>query len=307
MITVSLLSCFTIIVSAVPVTQRGASQIQQVQPVEATNQNPEVQTPAPLSPRVDQAQPGIPQQMGPQGGPQLVPSQQHYTWPPLGDGLMIIPLQPSFHGSQPANQPALPQQPLMFPPHGYFPLFSSPYRNQLFSPYGFPGILGAPLPQIPANQPPNSPVLPAETLSGAAPSGDAPQPIQQQQNPQIVYMLQQPMSSLLGSVSSEELQMAAKMGQLSMYVPTVLTNLPTGGGVQAASQAAGLTNQAQAGVVPTAVTPSGGVPQTERLASTGLQPDTDTLPVGLERAAQEAATVQSPVQPQLQPTQGNLI
>uniref|UniRef100_A0A3B4T923 Uncharacterized protein n=1 Tax=Seriola dumerili TaxID=41447 RepID=A0A3B4T923_SERDU len=176
------------------------------QPVEATNQNPEVQTPAPLSPRVDQAQPGIPQQMGPQGGPQLVPSPQHYTWPPLGDGLMIIPLQPSFHGSQPANQPALPQQPL-----------------------------------------------------------------------------------------------------LSMYVPTVLTNLPTGGGVQAASQAAGLTNQAQAGVVPTAVTPSGGVPQTERLASTGLQPDTDTLPVGLERAAQEAATVQSPVQPQLQPTQGNLI
>lgn len=42
-------------------------------------------------------------------------------------------------------------------------------------------ILGSPLPQTLANQPPNSPVLPAETPSVAAPSGNALQPMQQQQ------------------------------------------------------------------------------------------------------------------------------
>ncbi|XP_071359852.1 integrator complex subunit 3 homolog [Trachinotus anak] len=305
MITVILLSCFTIVVSAVPVTQR-VSQAQQAQ-LESEAQTPvEAQTPAPLSPRVVQPQPGVPQQLGPQGGPQLVPSLQHYTWSPLGDNLMIIPRQMSIHGSQPANQLTL-QQPLMFPPYGYFPLFSSPYRNHLFSSYGFPTILEAPLPQTSANQLPNSPVLPAETPSGAAPSGNAPEPIQQQQNPQIVYMLQQPMSSPLGSLSSEELEMAAKMGQLGMYVPTVLTNLPTGGGVQPVSQAAELTNQAQAGVVPTVVTSSAGVPRAQGLAGTEPQPNTNSVPVGLERPTQEAATVQSPVEPQLLPTQGNLV
>lgn len=50
-----------------------------------------------------------------------------------------------------------------------------------FSPYGFPRILEAPLSQATANRPPNSPVLPAETLSVAAPSADVPQPVQQQQ------------------------------------------------------------------------------------------------------------------------------
>ncbi|XP_040892355.1 DNA translocase FtsK-like isoform X2 [Toxotes jaculatrix] len=301
MITLILLSCFTILVSAVPVhpnvlppllSQRGTTQAQaQVQPIEATNQKPESHTLAPLSPSVNQPQPGVPQQLGPQGGPQLVPSPQHYIWSPLGDNLMIIPLQPSIRGSQPANQPALPQQPLIFPPYGYFPLFSLPHRNQ-FSPYGFPTTLEAPLPQTPANQPPNSPVLPAETPAEAA-AAAAPQPVQQQQAPQIVYMLQQPM-------------MAAKMSQLGAYVPTVLTNLPTGA-VQTVSQAAGLTNVGQAGVVPTVVTSSSGVPQAQGLASTGPQPNTNCVPAALERAAQEVVTVQTPVQPALQPTQGNLV
>lgn len=53
------------------------------------------------------------------------------------------------------------------------------------SPYGFQMIFAPPLQQTPANQPPNSLVLPAETPSGVAPSGNAlnapPQPIQQQQ------------------------------------------------------------------------------------------------------------------------------
>ncbi|KAG7241251.1 hypothetical protein INR49_025769 [Caranx melampygus] len=250
MITVGLLSCFTIIVSAAPVTQRA-------QPGEATNQNPELQTQVPLSPRVVQPQAGVLQQ----GGPQPLPSLQHYTWPPFGSSLMIVPLQSRVHGSQHVNQPAVPQQPLVVPPYGYFPLFSSPYTNQL--------------------------------------------------NPQILYMLQQPMSSTLGSVSSEELQMAAGVGQLGMYVPTVLTNLPTGGGrgggggVQPVSQASGLKNQAEA--VPTVVTPSAGVPQAEGWASTGPQPDTNVLPVGLEQAAQEVATVQPSAQLSPQPTQGNLV
>lgn len=50
-----------------------------------------------------------------------------------------------------------------------------------YSPYGFPRILASSVPQTPANQPLNRLVLPAETPSGAAPLGNAPQPIQQQQ------------------------------------------------------------------------------------------------------------------------------
>lgn len=98
-----------------------------------------------------------------------------------------------------------------------------------------------------------------------------------------------------------------------MYMPTVLTNLPTGGGqgggvvVQPVSQASRLTNQAEA--VPTVVTPSAGAPQAEGWASsTRPQPqDTNAHPVGLEQAAQEAATIQSSAQPEPQPTQGNLV
>ncbi|XP_035493365.1 glutamine/asparagine-rich protein mdt-30-like [Scophthalmus maximus] len=303
MITVSLLSCLAVIASAVPVnpnvrppvpSQGGAPR---VHPVEATNQKPEAQTPALLSPSVERPQSGVPQQLGPQGGPQPVPSVQHYNWPPLGGSVMMIPLQLGVHGPQHANQP------LMFPSYGYFPLFSPPYRNQPSSPYGFQIILEAPLPQTPANQPPHSQVLPAQTPPEAAPPGAAPQPVQQQQNSQIVYMLQQPKSSPLGSLSSEELEMAARMGQLGVYVATVIAN-PPAGAVQTGSQAAGLTNQRRAGVVPTAVTSSARVPQTQGPA-TGPQLSTSTVPVGLERVAQEATTAQTPVQPQLQPTQGN--
>ena len=42
-------------------------------------------------------------------------------------------------------------------------------------------IFASPLQQNPANQPMNSVVSPAVTPSGAAPLGNAPQPIQQQQ------------------------------------------------------------------------------------------------------------------------------
>ncbi|KAK9540407.1 hypothetical protein VZT92_002861 [Zoarces viviparus] len=303
-----ILSCFTIMVSAVPVhsnvlppllSQGGATQAQRV--VEATNQLLDGVTPAPLSPNVAQPQPGVPQQPGPQDGPQFLPPTQHYTWPSFGGSPMIMPLQPNIHGSQPADQPTLAQQPLMFPPYRYIPLLSSPYRDQLFSPYGFPMILESPLPQTPANPPPNSLVIPAETPAAAAPLGDVPQQVQQQQNPQIVYMFQKPKSSPLASLSSEELQMAAKMGQLGVYLSTVLTNSPAGA-VQPVRQGAGLVNPEQKVVVPTAGTSLAGLQQTQGPGSSGPQPNANVLPSGLERQTQEAVTVKAPVQP----TQGKL-
>ncbi|KAI3353163.1 hypothetical protein L3Q82_019720, partial [Scortum barcoo] len=286
-----------------PLSRRGVTQAQRDQPVEATYQNPDAQTPAPLSPIVEQPQPGVPQQPDPQGGPQFLPPTQFYIWSPLGGSPMIIPLQPSVHGAQ----PALPQQPLIFTPYGYFPLVSSPYGNQMFSPYGFSMIPGSPLPQTLANQPPNSPALPAETPSGAALSGNTFQPMQQQQN------------SELGSLSSEELELAAKMGQLGVYLPTVLTNPsagavqpvnqaaaptnPPAGAVQPVNQAAGLKNPEQQGTVSTAGTLSTRVPQTRGPACSGPRTNTDRVPEGLEGPAQ--VTVQTPVHPKHKATQGN--
>lgn len=306
MLIIILLSCFTIMVSAVParpllLSQGGATQ--------ATNQQPDAQTPAPLSPKVEQPQPGVPQ-----GGPQFLSPTHYYTWSPLGGSPMIIPVQQSVHGSQ-----TFPQQPLILPPYGYSRLFSLPYRNQLFSPYGYPMILSSPLQQTAANQPPNSLVSPAQTPPGAAPLGNSPQPIQQQQNPQIVYMLQQPMNPALGSLSSEELQMSATMGQLGVYLPSVLTN-PSAGAVQPVNQAAGLTNPEEQGTVPTLATPSAGVlqtqgpaglsnasPQTLGPASSGTQPTDNSVPVGLESPTQTAATVRTPAEPKREPTLGELI
>lgn len=91
-------------------------------------------------------------------------------------------------------------------------------------------------------------------------------------------------------------------------MPTVLTNLPAGAvQTQPVSQAAGLANLEQQGIEPTDRTPSAGVPQTESLAGSRPQPNTDRVPVGLEKAVQDAATVQTPVQPKLQHTQGNRV
>lgn len=96
--------------------------------------------------------------------------------------------------------------------------------------------------------------------------------------------------------------MAAEMGQLGAYLPTVLTRL-LAGAVQPVSQAAGLENPEQQGVVPTAGASS--APQIQELVRSGSQRSTNGVPVGLERAAaQEAATS---VQPKLQPTQGNFV
>lgn len=303
-------------VSAVPVTsnvltpkQTREGATQGVQPVEVTNQQPEGQKPAVPPPSVNQPHSGVTQQPNPQMGPQRTPSLQQYMWPPQGGSPLLIPMQPSIQGSQFANQLTLPQQPLIFPPYGYIPLFAPPYRNQMMSPYGYPMILEAPLPQSPAYQQlPNSPVLPAENAAGpAAPIGNAPQPVQQQQQqtPQIVYMLQQPMSSqlALGGLSSEELEMAAKMSQLGVYMPTVLTNQPAGAVQPEMQAAAGLTNPEQQGIAPTVGISAAGVQQGQ--VCSGSQLNANNVPAGLEGAAQEVVTVQTPVQVKLEPTQGN--
>lgn len=309
MIIITLLLCFTTEVSAVPVNsnvrrplllQGGETATQGAQHVVAANQKPESPTPASVSPSVQPQAGGLQQP-----DPQPIPSLQQYPWYPQGG----MPMQPLFYGP---HQLTLPQQPLIFPPYGYLPLFSSHYGNQLFSPYGYPMILESALPQIPANQLPNSPVLPAENAAGVAvaPSIDATQGIQQpqqqlqQQNPQIVYMLQQPMSSPLGSLSSEELQMAATMGQLGVYMPNVLTNQPAGA-VQPESQAAGLTHPEQQGVQPAVGTSAAGAQPIKALPCSGSQPNASGFSAGL--AGSDAATAQTPAEPQLQPMRETLV
>uniref|UniRef100_A0A3Q3IL26 Amelotin n=1 Tax=Monopterus albus TaxID=43700 RepID=A0A3Q3IL26_MONAL len=222
MIIVILFSFFTVMVSAVPVStilniflysQGGATQAERVQPDAATNQKAE--TPAPFTPNVEQPQLAAPQLLTPQGGPQIVPSVHQYTWSPIGGSPVIIPLQPNIYGFLPANQPAVPQQPLSPPP---------------------------------------------------------------------------------GTLSSEELE-------LGVYMPTVLTNLPTGA-VQPVSQATRLTNPEQQGIVPNGGMLSAGVPQTQGLTNCQPQPHANSVPAGLEQAAQDVATVQTHAQPKLQPTHG---
>uniref|UniRef100_A0A3Q1CYQ1 Uncharacterized protein n=1 Tax=Amphiprion ocellaris TaxID=80972 RepID=A0A3Q1CYQ1_AMPOC len=191
------------------------------------------------------------------------------------------------------------------------------------SPYGYPMVLEAPLPQSPAYQQqlPNSPVLPAENAAGpAAPSGNAPQPVQQQQQ-QVAFPCSNNLLSELSdptvdpivpppwplplALLSSLFQMAAKMSQLGVYMPTVLTNQPAGAVQPEMQAAAGLTNPEQQGIAPTVGISAAGVQQGQ--ACSGSQLNANNVPAGLEGAAQEAATVQTPVQVKVEPTQGNLI
>lgn len=55
-----------------------------------SRQRPQAQTPAPLSPLVEQ--PGFSQQPDPQGASQLQPPTQHLAWSPLGGSPMFIPV-----------------------------------------------------------------------------------------------------------------------------------------------------------------------------------------------------------------------
>ncbi|KAM7394292.1 hypothetical protein PAMP_021105 [Pampus punctatissimus] len=237
MIIAILLSCFTITVSPVPVSPNVIPSPQSPQPVEATNQKPEAQTLTPRSPCKDQPQPVVPQQQNPQHGYQFLPSLQHFTWPPIGGSPLLVPHQQSVQGSQPASQPSLQQsyqQPLVFAPYGFFPLFSLPYRDQ--------------------------------------------------QNPQIVYMLQQPMNSRLGGLSSEELEMAAKLGQMGVYMQTALTN-PPARAIQ--------PNPGKPEALPSEGTSLPGAQQTQRRHQEAGSM-ANGVPVGWERPAQEVMSVQTP-------------
>ncbi|XP_053711279.1 proline-rich proteoglycan 2-like [Synchiropus splendidus] len=250
MIFTILLSCLTVTVTAVPVSSPAA---------DVPNQKLTVEAPAQPCPNLDPSQNALPQQQQqqllpqqqlpqqqlPQSGPALVPQMQQYNWPPLGGSPLLVPLQPSGAPALPVNQPSLSQQPLVFPPYGYFPVFMPPYTNQVFPQYRIPLMPEAQLPQTPGNPPPNPQVQPAEPPAGPVSGAEAPQTTQQQQNPQIVYMIPQPKGPALGGLSSEELAMAAELGQLSAYLPSLLHN-PGPEVAAPVSQTAGLAAKADA-------------------------------------------------------------
>lgn len=88
------------------------------------------------------------------------------------------------------------------------------------------------------------------------------------------------------------LQIAAKMGQLGVYMPAVLNNPGSGGSVQSLSQAAGVTHQEKAdGVSSVGVLPA-GVQQKQALrGGSGGSPCSNNLPAGLRRAGPKANIV----------------
>ncbi|XP_038132008.1 uncharacterized protein LOC119777267 isoform X1 [Cyprinodon tularosa] len=311
MILIFLLSCTTILVTAVPVSpnahplqesQNGLSHTGQ--PVDATVQKAEPQLGSTPPHGLDQPQLGNTQQVDQQANHQQ--SLQQHSFFPQGGSPMMISLPQSVGGFLAPNQLPLAHQPMIFPSYGFLPVFPSPYGNQMFSPYGFPKVSGPSLPQTPTNQLTNSPVLPAENAGvAAAPSGAAAQQTQQQ-TPPIVYMLQQPLNPSLGGLSSEELETAAKMSQLGMFMPTMLGNLPNGAGaVQAQSQTTGLTNLEQRVAGQTAGTSTAGAQPLQGLPCAGSQANANNLPAGLKTAVQETPTVQTPAQPKPQSTQRN--
>ncbi|XP_078799754.1 uncharacterized protein LOC144990420 isoform X1 [Oryzias latipes] len=310
MIIILLLSCITLLVSAVPVApntharmlpQGGATQ--RIHPVQSTNHKPEVQTPAPLSPIQEQAQSGIPQQPDPQAVLEPSPSLPQHTWYPQGGSTPINPMPQNVPPFLPANHLTLGQLPLqMFPPYGFYPLFAPPYGNQMFSPYGFPSIRESPFLQAPTQQLQNNQAPPAENV---VPAGAAPQQTQQQ-NPPIVYMLQQPMNPAIGGLSSEELEMQAKLNQMSVY--SVLTNLPAGAGpVQPENQAAGLTNPGEQGATPHVGGSAAGVRSLQGPACSGSLLNSNSVPAGVKTAVPEANAVQTQNHAKSLPTNRNLV
>lgn len=98
--------------------------------------------------------------------------------------------------------------------------------------------------------------------------------------------------------------MAATMGQMGVYMPNVLTNQPAGA-VQPESQAAGLTHPEQQGVQPAVGTSAAGAQPIKALPCSGSQPNASGFSAGL--AGSDAATAQTPAEPQLQPMQETLV
>lgn len=297
MIIIFLLSVSAIVVTAVPVSpsvqplqqsQKGVSHGGQA--VDATAKISEAQMDPPLPSGFEQPHTGNPQQPEQKANNQQL-LQQHSLFP-QGGSQMMFPLPQSVGGFLPPNQLTFAQQPMIFPSYGFLPVFPSPYSNQLFSPYGFPRVSESPLPQTPVNQLTNGPVLPAENAAGAAAPSAAAAPQTQQQNPSIVYMLQQPMNPSLGGLSSEELETAAKLSQLGMYMPTMLANLPAGSGaIQAQSQVHGVTNPEQRAAGQTAATSAAAAQPLQGLPCAGSKLNGSGSPAGLKKAVPEAPTV----------------
>ncbi|NP_001032945.1 secretory calcium-binding phosphoprotein 4 precursor [Takifugu rubripes] len=96
------------------------------------------------------------------------------------------------------------------------------------------------------------------------------------------------LDSTLSSFSSEEFE-------VNIYLSTALTD-PSAATVQPVKQAAGLQN-----LVSTVGTPSTGAPQNQVPTSSGPPMDTNGVPVGSEKPAEEMATVQHPVEAELLP------
>ncbi|XP_008412146.1 ameloblastin [Poecilia reticulata] len=317
MFIIFLLSCLAIIVTAIPVSpstrplqpsQKGVSHGSH----DATVRKPEAQVDPSLPHSLDQPQPGNPQQPDQQANNHQQAnnqhSLQHYALFPQGGSPVMFPLPQSVAGFLPPNQLTLPQQPLIFPSYGFMPVFPSPYSNQLFSPYGFPKVTESPLPQAPINQLTNGPVLPAENAAGVAAPSVATAQQTQQQNPPVVYMLQQPMNPSLGGLSSEELETAAKLSQLGMFMPTMLANLPAGAAaaVQAQSQVAGIINPDQRAAGQTARTSASGARPLQGAPCSGSQLNVNNTPARLKKAVRETPAVRSADESKLRPTQRKL-
>ncbi|XP_030207292.1 proline-rich protein 2-like [Gadus morhua] len=194
---------------------------------------------------------GMPFQPAMQQPPFQPALQQPAMQPALQPAMQPNPQQP---GPQPAHQPAVqaPLQPLlqgvpvpiqpiqqapppmMLNPYGYFPFYPSLQGNQQYTPYAYPMMYPAApaAPNVQVNPPPNpapqSPVSPGET--GPPPPGAA------APNPQIVYMIHRPMvtnsaavtneiNAQLGGLSSEELEMVAKLSNSGFFGPHFQPNM----------------------------------------------------------------------------------
>ncbi|KAM4604300.1 uncharacterized protein ACJ7VT_018851 [Polymixia lowei] len=251
----------------------------------------------PLTPGT--AQPAQGEALQPQGAPQFFLPPQYQQWPPQGGVPLMIPFHSHFQEPQS-------QQPMIFP-HGYYPMFPMQDSNQLYSPYSWPMVFPPPPPNNPANQPPAIPAAtPGQTPSGPVPSPNAPQPTQQ--NPQIVYMVRPAMNPALGGLSSEEIEMAVRMGGAGFYpfLPGVQTNMPP----EAFNPMSpvgqpnpGMPVLPAPGLPPTGASPN-GVPPTEGTNPGGAAGTNQPAPGANDvPAGQDTAPVQAPVQPGLQTNQ----
>lgn len=290
----------------------GELAAQKVTSGQASTAKPGPQVVVQIQPSVQQPQPVLPQQQGALGGAQFLLPFQPQAWGPQ----LLMPFQPN---TQSAAQPgSLPQQPQMLSPYGYFPAYSTPQGNPMFSPYGMPMFFQ------PAFHPqfhvPAGPVAPVAPPSQPDPAAQNPQPEEQlPQNPQFVW-IQQPVNPEFGGLSSEELEMAGRMGRLGLFMPNVGTNvakpqtrpvspasLPTGTiAINPVIPAFGLPSPA---FIPNMGVSHGGLPTgqaiypgstVEELPLPGALPDPQGQPVGLE-AATIAAQVK-PDYPAVEPT-----